>query len=142
MTVTNVVANQATFTVDGVDYACQMTAYAHAWSDADGEKVFTACPDGVTVIPDPNADGVATGTASLLADWSAAGWAFALSAKHGTIVPCVVTLDVDQPTQARTYTGTVRVPRIPEEWIARQTQRADLVLSWQTCAGPTRYTAP
>jgi hypothetical protein len=142
MTVTAVIANQATFTIDAVDYACQLTGYRHAWADESGETIYTACPDGVVKVPDPNADGVATGTASLLADWSAAGWSFVLAGKNGEVVPCVVVLDADKPTQARQYSGSVRVPRIPDEWIARQTQRMDVELVWTECTGPTRYTAP
>jgi len=140
MTVTTVIANRATFTVDGVDYACQLTGYAHAWSDEGGETIFTACPDGVAKIPDPTAAGVAVGTASLVADWSDAGWAFTLASRFGAVVDCVVVLDTDNPAQARQYAGRVRVPRFADDWVARQVQRMDLALTWTECAGPTRPT--
>lgn len=142
MTVVTVIANQATFTIDAVDYACQLTGYAHKWADEGGETIYTACPDGVATVPDPSADGVATGTASMLADWSAAGWSFVLAGKYGTVVDCVVTLDADKATQARSYTGKIRVPRIPDAWVARQVQRMDVDLIWTECTGPTRHVAP
>lgn len=146
---TAVVASQAVITAgddpDVTSLECQLTQYTHEWAEdvSNLTTYYTACPEGTVSVPGaPSTAGVATGTLSLLMDWSDSGWSWKMAALGNTLVSLVVNLDTDKPTQARSYTGTVLMPRIPESWIVREAQTGDLAVVWQTCVGPTRYVAP
>lgn len=140
MTATGVTANQIVLDIgSAAGVECQVAGWNLAYADDGGERIYTACPGGVIQVP--NADGsVATLTLDLIHDWSATGpsWQLAQLAPAAG-VSFTLNADTDKPEQARTYTGTVTLPRIPEDWVARQVQRSTLTLPVTVITGPTRY---
>lgn len=142
MSATAVIAHELTLQVGGVELACQLYSYRLDYADDTGEKIYTACPGGVVTVP--GADGsVATLTVGLLHDWSAEGASWKLAElAPSTGVAFTLNADTDKADQARTYTGTLDLPRIPEDWATRGVQRVELALPVTAITGPTRYTAP
>lgn len=139
MTVVTVIANQLILEIDAVNYECQIEEAHVTYPDATGgTKRYTGCPEGEVTIPDPAAVGVAA-TLKLvgLHDWSDTGISWVLSEAYGETVPFTLNLDSDKvaategpsgtvPAQARHYTGTLKVPRVPDDWIARKAEDIDI----------------
>jgi hypothetical protein len=155
MSVVTVMANQLIVDINGETYECQIEEAHVTYPDATGgTKRYTGCPDGEVTIPDPAAVGVVANLQLVgLHDWSDAGISWVLTEAYGTTVPFILNLDVDKaaategpsgtvPAQARTYTGTLRIPRISDDWITRQAEDIDVTFDCVTMTGPTRYTAP
>lgn len=140
MPATFVTAGSATITVDGTDYSCQITGFDPGWTDQttpspSGE--LTACGDPVP--SDQNSgEYPASPTLRIVHDWSTTGLSRALAAAVGTQVPLVVELDTDQPAQQRSYSGTVIVPPVPDDWTPGKLERTDdLTFTAVSLTGPT-----
>jgi hypothetical protein len=154
MSIVAVIANQLILDINGATYECQIEETHITYpDDTGGTKRWTGCPDGEVTIPDPESVGLVANLQLVgLHDWSDAGISWVLTQAFNTVVPFTLNLDVDKatddpgppaiPAQARTYTGTLRIPRVPDDWISRQPLDMDLTFDVVTMTGPTRYTAP
>lgn len=139
MPATFVKAGTGVFTIDGTDYACQVTYFEPGWTDTTPDRSasdLTACGD--TLPKDETEDYPARPVIGIVHDWSASGVSTALAAAVGTEVALVVQLDTDQAAQAREYAGTVIVPPVPDEWTPGKLERTDrLTFAATALAGPT-----
>lgn len=119
-------ASYITFTIATVAYECQVeSAFPAKPSLGVPTKGHTACPGGEYDIPDPaakNAGG--TLTVTWLHDWGPTGISRKLRDAEGTDVAFDLVLDSDQTGHDRHYAGTCTVPPIPDEWTARELEKA------------------
>lgn len=144
MPATFVNAGTGVFTIDGVDYSCQVTGFDPGWRDATPDRTasdLTACGD--TIPPDRVEDYPARPALSFVHDWSADGVSTALAGNVGETVDLVVDLDTDKPDHARHYVGSVILPPVPDEWTPGKLQRADrYTMAAVTLTGPTAGASP
>lgn len=142
MTAVGIIAHELTLQVGGVAVECQLYSFQLDYADDSAEKIYTACPGGVVTVPGTDGS-IATLTVGLLHDWSDTGASWELAQLAPTTgVSFTLNADTDKPDHARTYTGTLDLPRLPEDWATRGVQRVELTLPVTAITGPTRYTAP
>lgn len=114
-----------TFTIDGDDYACQLTSWTLDPGIPDGDTVFTFCPDGEAVDEgEPNR----TLQLNFLSDWSVTGISHILTSNSGAEVPFVLDHHPDIPTQHVRWTGVVKLKAPPVGGEARALERTEVTL--------------
>lgn len=139
MTAVGLVAHQLTLTVGGVAMECQLYQFSLTYAADEGEKIYTACPGGVVTVPADDGR-VATLSVGMLHDWADSGVSWELAGlAPASGIAFTLNADTDKPEQARTYTGTIDLPNIGEDWATRQVQRVELELPVTSIVGPTRY---
>lgn len=120
------------FTVDGVEYACQLVdpTLIRPWA-GEGATVVVACGDRVTEPPESPENGSITGTA--YADYSDTGISVGLDAALGQTVDIVWTEQVSTDRQ-RIWTGKGQVRPMTRAFTAARNSRhdIDIVLTEET----------
>jgi hypothetical protein len=122
------------FTLDSVNYECQINSWTLDPGIPDGDVVYTFCPDGATVedgTPEPSLQFV------FLSDWREGGISDFLSEHTGEEAAFVLDHHPDIPAEHVQWTGVVKLKAPPVGGEARSGERTEITLQ---CVGDPVYT--
>jgi hypothetical protein len=113
------------FSIDSVQYECQVKSWKLDPGIEDGDRMYAFCPDGQFVEetdPDPTLDLV------FFADWRSAGISRYLTDNSGSEADFVLDHHPDIPAEHVTWTGVLMIKAPPVGGEARETELTEITL--------------
>jgi hypothetical protein len=113
------------FTVDGISFECQVQSWTLDPGFEDGDRLYSYCPDGVSVEetdPDPTLE------LKFYSDWRSNGISDFLWQHAGETVDFVLDHHPDVPAEHVTWTGQVYLKPGPAGGDVRTTEMTEVTL--------------
>lgn len=113
------------FSLDALQFECQVKTWNLDPGVEDGDRIYTQCPDGVDV---EETDDDPTLELELFADWRSSGVSTFLWENSGETVDFVLDHHPDIAGEHVRWTGTVKIKPPPAGGEARATEMSEVTL--------------
>lgn len=114
---------QAVFTLGGNSFECQISDYTVDPGVQDGERIYTLCPDGVSI---EDTDNEPTLRVMFYEDFRSGGISDYLYLNSGARQAAELRINPDRADEYVGFSGTVIVRPYPVGGVARETQTGEV----------------